>query len=167
MAKKNLLTLILIVAVLGVAFSMFFFQNKRGEEIYSTLSTMEVLNGEMISEEDFSARPTLVMKWATWCPGCVDELLYLTENHQEFKKRVNLVAINLTRNERSIDDVINLIDSSELPFLVLADAEGKGSELFPSRYIPANFLLDTSGKVVNSIEGPIDLETLDEWLKNM
>ncbi|KUO49770.1 MAG: hypothetical protein APF76_00555 [Desulfitibacter sp. BRH_c19] len=168
MGKKNVITLVLLLVVVGAAFAMFFLQDtEKSEGTFDILSNMDVLNGEMISEADFSARPTLVVKWATWCPTCVDELLYLKDNHQEFQERVNLLAINITGSERNTNDVINLIDSYELPFLVLADMEDKSSKHFPAKYIPANFLLNTNGEVVNSLEGPIDLETLDEWLENM
>ncbi len=168
MGKKNVITIILLLVVVGAALTMFFLQdNARVEGTFDILSNMEILNGDMISEDDFSARPTLVVKWATWCPACVDELLYLKENHQDFQERVNLVAVNITRNERSFNDILELVDWAELPFLVLADTEGMTSEHFPSRYIPANFLLNTEGKLVNSIEGPIDLEMLDDWLENM
>lgn len=168
MNKKNYLTIGLLLLVLAVAGALFYQQStEKTEGPMEALMTMEVINGEMISESDLASRPTLVVKWATWCPSCVDELLYLKESHDEFAKRVNLVAVNITRNERNFNDVINLLEWADLPFLVLADKEGKTSEYFPSRFIPANFLINTNGELVESVEGPIDLKTLDNWLNNM
>ena len=170
--KKNYLTIGLLLIVLIAAVFLLFQQSlespERGAEgSIGTLMAMEVINGEMISEDDFISRPTLVVKWTTWCRTCIDGLFYLKETHEEFQKRVNLVAVNITRSERNFNDVTSLLERADLPFLVLADREGKASQYFQSIRIPAYFLIDTDGELVQRLEGIMNLDILDNWLEDM
>jgi len=170
--KKNYLSIGLLLIVFIVAGILLYQQSieQNAEEpknYIGALMAMEVINGEGISEEDFASHPTLVVIWATWCYSCVSGLLYLKETYEEFQQRVNLVAVNITQSERSFSNVISLLEVTDLPFLVLADREGKTPQYFPSRFIPAYFLINTDGELVRSLEGPMNLETLDNWLDNM
>lgn len=131
------------------------------------LMALEVINGEMISRDDFISRPTLVVMWTTWCPSCVNGLFYLKEMHEEFQKRVNLVAVNITQSERNFNDVTSLLERADLPFLVLADRESEALQYFQSRFIPAYFLINADGKLVQRLEGQISLEILDNWLDQL
>jgi len=137
---------------------------ERAEGSIGALKATEVINGEMISEEKFASRPTLVVKWTTWCGACINGLFYLKENYEKFQERVNLVAVNITRSERNFNDVTNLLESTDWPFLMLADRDDKTSQYFPTRRIPAYFLIDTDGELVQRLEGLMNLEILDNWL---
>jgi len=165
--KKNYLTIGLILIVFVVAAVMLFQpiaeSPERAEGPIGALMAMEVINGEMISENDFASRPTLVVTWATWCRTCIDGLLYLEKTHEEFQQRVNLVAVNITQSDR-LSDVAIFLESANPSFPILADREGKTAHYFRSRYIPAYFLLDADGEVVQSLEGRMNLEILDNWL---
>ena len=130
----------------------------------ATLQELDVVNGEMPSMQDLSQRPTLVVMWTTWCPSCIDEMLHLRDNYGEYHSRVNLIAVNLTQGERRLPAVHEFLEGADLPFTVLLDPKGKAAGQFRSRYIPANFLVNTEGETVNMMEGPITLDILDQWL---
>ncbi len=162
MSAQTAVSLVILVLVAALAIGLMALT--AGGDPFAILNELDVMNGAMPSAQDLSGRPTLVVTWNTWCPGCIQELLYLRENHEEIRARVNLVAINLTRGERSLGEVHEFLDEAGLPYVVLADPEGKAGERFASRYIPASFLLDTGGEIINRMEGPVTLKILDEWL---
>ena len=171
MNKKNHLAIGLLLIVLVAAGLLIYQQDskspERAESNIEALMAMEIINGGIILKDDFFSRPTLVVMWTTWCRACINGLFYLKENHEEFQQRVNLLAVNMTQSERNFNDVTNLLEGSDLPFLVLADREGKASQYFPSRYIPAYFLIDTDGELVQRLEGIMSLEILDNWLSRL
>ena len=172
---KNYLSLTLLLVVILIAAALFYQEtferaaqnaDRTGGSI-TALMALEVISGEMISEYDFAARPTLVVMWATWCPSCVFGLFHLKEAHEEFQERVNIVAVNITQNERSFSDVVSLLERGNFPFLIMADREGEAQGHFRSRYIPAYFLVNTNGVTVQHLEGQMSLEILDNWLSQL
>ncbi len=170
MPAKSVRSLVILVLVVALAIAILVLGNSDDANLnditgpFATLHELDVVNREMPSMQDLSQRPTLVVMWTTWCPSCIDEMLHLRDNYGEFHSRVNVIAVNLTQGERSRQAVHDFLEGADLPFTVLLDPDGKAGEQFASRYIPANFLVNTEGETVNMMEGPITLDILDQWL---
>ena len=165
MKLKRIMTIIVLLLLAVSVWYLLADKEEADDGALNALMSLEVVNGEMYSAADLSSMPTLVVIWTTWCPSCLEELAYLKEHYQEISSLVNLVAVNATIHERSINDVDRLLEVAELPFVVLVDQDGQSMKHFQSRYIPANFLVDINGKVINSLEGPISKETIIKWLE--
>ncbi|MEW6623417.1 MAG: TlpA disulfide reductase family protein [Bacillota bacterium] len=166
MNKNKTLTILILIILTAVVVWMFVLQGEKEveAEAFQALLGMEVKNGVMFTYEEFEARPTLVVAWTTWCPTCLEELLYLKDHYDEINSRVNLVAVNLTTSERNPGNLDKYLTAIQVPFVVLSDTEGKSREHFASRFVPSSFLLNSKGKVVKKADGPVTVEMLENWL---
>ncbi len=127
-----------------------------------SLRDMAVLQGEVPEQ---TALPTLIVAWNTGCPSCVHELRHLKEHYDALQDSVHVVAVNLTRTERNLETVEQFLAEENLPFTVLADKEGELTEHLTFRFIPANFLVEPDGELIESQEGLIEVQTLRNWLR--
>src|SRR6056297_650368 len=68
---------------------------------------------------------TVVTAWATWCGPCTAQMPEVQRFYEEHGADVNLVALNLTRTERSTDVVDAYLEASGLTFPVALDRSGR------------------------------------------
>ncbi len=163
MNKKTIFSIVIIIILAIVVYSLLSSDTVEGP--FGTLLSLEVLNGEMLPVEKLKENPTLVVGWTSWCPTCIQELIYLEENYDTFIEKVNLITLNYSGSERvSVEQIARMVANAGFSFIVLADDEGKGYEQFPSKYLPSAFLIDTNGEILKSLEGPITLDILEQWL---
>lgn len=163
--RNRRLTVALAVAVVLIALVLIWAgAGEREEGSFDVLTGLEVLHGRMPPLHELAAQPSIVVTWNTWCPGCVQELAYLKEHYPHLQGRINLVAVNLTANERDVETVRELLEEMDLPFAVLGDPDNVAGQHFASRFIPANFLLDISGNIVQVHEGPLTMTIIERWL---
>lgn len=163
--RNTRLTVALAVVVIATALVLIWSGLGDDEESsFDVLAGLEVLNGRMPPMHELAARPSIIVTWTTWCPACVQELAFLRENYPQLQGRINLVAVNLTSNERDVNAVREFLEGVDLPFVVLGDPDNIAGRHFQSRYIPANFLLDTSGNILQLHEGPLTMAIIERWL---
>lgn len=162
--RDTRLTVALGVVVVIIALLLIWSGLGDEEGSFDVLAGLEVLHGQMPPLHELAARPSIIVTWNTWCPGCVQELAFLKEYYPQLRGRINLVAVNLTANERDVNTVREFLDEIDLPFAVLGDPDNVAGGHFQSRYIPANFLLDTYGNIVQVHEGPLTMTIIERWL---
>ncbi len=164
MNRKMLWGVIALIVVAGVVVSLNATRSEEQADIHGILMSLDVVSGERPTASDLQGRHTLVVIWTSWCPTCIQELHYIEDHYATIAEKVNLVAVNMTSVEQNIEDVHVAAEAIDPSYPVLADQEGKAGEVFRSRYVPANFLLDSDGRIVEKREGAITLDQLDEWL---
>ncbi|MFW5788352.1 MAG: TlpA family protein disulfide reductase [Spirochaetota bacterium] len=89
--------------------------------------------------------PTVVTVWATWCGPCTAQMPEVDRFHERHRDEVNLVAVNLTATEGSLDAIRGYLDESSLGFPVALDVHGAVAAALEVRSTPTTVVFDERG----------------------
>lgn len=111
-------------------------------------------SGKVVSVADFKGKVVLVNLWATWCPPCVAELPALDMLHARLRsKGFAVVAVSLDRGDMKV--VTDFLSARGVEHLAAyQDADRDISRKWEYSGIPASFLIDRDGNLVERIDGP-------------
>jgi peroxiredoxin len=119
---------------------------------------LSALKGGLVSLSDHRGKVVLLNFWATWCPGCVDELPALEKVYRSLSKDgFTILAVSLDEKRSAVSPYIAKLG---LTFPVLM-----GDSRVPGVYrvggLPISYLLDQNGVVVKRYAGVIDPSSLE------
>jgi len=113
-------------------------------------------DGGTVRLDEFAGKVVVLNVWATWCAPCVEEMPTLEALHTETGEDVHVMAVSQDRG--GMDAVgpflDNRVDVPELP--IYLDPDGELASALDVRAMPTTFVLDTEGRVLGSVEGPLD-----------
>jgi peroxiredoxin len=141
------------------------FQEPEDQTIVMTEFSLENINGEMISIEEYKGKKTLINFWATWCRPCRKEMpmlngVYLSENPSEF----SVVGIAIDKPEKVVQFVAEL--GIDFPIMIgQSDAYDIMKELGNEALtLPYTILINDTGEVIWSKNTELKHSDMDEVL---
>src|SRR5690625_4488346 len=84
---------------------------------------LETLEGDSVKLSNLRGERVMVNFWATWCPPCRAEIPDLKKFHEN--EDINIVAVNLTDNENSFDNILKFVKNFDMKLLVLMDEDSE------------------------------------------
>lgn len=121
-------------------------------------------DGDKKSLDDFAGTPVVLNFWATWCPPCRAEFPELVLLQQEFGERVQVIGVNLTYSERSIQSVRDFTQRYEPSFLHVLDQDGTVQAQYGIFAVPTTFIIDAQGIIVHRRIGAVSASILRSQL---
>lgn len=124
------------------------------------LTAIDPATGDAVSL-DPSKGPMHVVFLATWCRPCMDQIPKLVDLEDRWKPdgyRLFLVAVQTRQTQ---DRLRELLAQGPLPGRLLFDAKGEVATAFGAATIPAEVLVDRSGRIV-ARAGALDAEFKQE-----
>ncbi|MFG6115003.1 redoxin domain-containing protein [Halobacillus sp. MO56] len=108
---------------------------------------LETVEGETLRLSDLQGKKVFLNFWATWCPPCKKEMPEMQKFHEEFGDEVEIVAVNATTTETSMDDVKKYLEQEGYTFQVPLDKKNQVSSEYQAITIPTTYFIGTDGIV--------------------
>ena len=112
-------------------------------------------DGKPISLESLRGKFVLVDFWASWCGPCRQENPNLVKTYERFRDKLVILGVSLDQKR---DPWLKAIQDDRLTWLHVSDLKGWGNAVavqYGVNSIPANYLLDPTGKIVaKGLRGP-------------
>lgn len=160
--KKILLGIVLIAAI---AFSGIHFLGlpnvaKAGTNPAPNFTVTD-MQGQAVSLASLKGKPVFLNFWATWCPPCVGEMPDIQRMYSKYGDKVHFLIVNVD-GEKS--DVAAFMSNHALTFPVLLDSSGSAAAAYGIQAIPASYVIDAEGNLLESHIGSLSADTMENFI---
>lgn len=129
--------------------------------------SFRITDGRVIHMQDLQGRPVLVTFWATTCPGCIKEMPHLIALYNELSGK-GLEIIGVAMSYDPPNQVMELINQRRVSYPVALDVDGSIAKAFDNVMLtPTSFLISPDGKIVKHKIGEMDMDKLEQQIKNL
>jgi peroxiredoxin len=122
------------------------------------------IEGKAISMASLKGKMVVVNFWATYCPGCIEEMPDLVSTYHQYNERgLEIIAVSIADDPPN--QVLNFAQKNALPFPVIHDSDAKISQAFDNVSLtPTSFIIDQQGRVIGKTIGKLDFVSLHKLL---
>jgi cytochrome c biogenesis protein CcmG/thiol:disulfide interchange protein DsbE len=128
-----------------------------------------------VDMESYKGQVVLISFWATWCPGCRDEMPDLIKLQQKFgSKGFTVVAVSVDdQGEESVETFVHSehfpVDGSSatINFPVLLGNQEIAQKLGFEGGLPASVLVTRDAQEVKIIRGPFNAQEISRAIKHL
>jgi cytochrome c biogenesis protein CcmG, thiol:disulfide interchange protein DsbE len=117
----------------------------------------QVLQGPQVDLATLRGKPALINFWASWCDPCRDEAPELERFAESLDGQGHLVGVDW--NDRT-DNALAFIREFGLTYPILRDASQEVGTDYGLNGLPTTFVLDSEGRIVQTLQGPQTTATL-------
>lgn len=121
--------------------------------------TLKSIEGKTVNTAKLSndGNPFVITFFATWCKPCQRELKAIHEVYADWQDETGMKIIAVSIDEgQNVNKVKPLVDASGWEYEVLLDANGDFKRAMGVGPIPALFIIDGDGKIVDRHTGYTD-----------
>jgi len=160
MIKNSLTVMAVLVSVYAMA------QQKLPSANVKTLSN-EIVNTSSFEND---GNPIIISFWATWCKPCINELITISEEYEDWQEEtgVKLIAISID-DSRTMNKVAPFVNGKAWDYEVYLDANGDFKRAMNVNNVPHTFLLNGNKEIVwqHNSYAPGDEHELFEQVKKV
>lgn len=120
------------------------------------------LSGNEVKLSDYLGKKVMVNFWTTWCPPCRLEMPAMQAVYD--RGVVQILAVNVTGAESSLEKIRSFADDHSLTFPILLDRKMDVAKMYRIRPIPTTFFIDEEGIIRNVYYGPLHQDRMLQYL---
>ncbi|WNG46682.1 redoxin domain-containing protein [Archangium minus] len=121
-------------------------------------------SGMRVSLEQFKGRPVVINFWASWCGPCKMEHPVLEWGAREFGSQAQFLGFIFEDTEDNARQFLLQLGAS---FPQLVDPGSQVAVDYGVAGVPETYFIDAQGVIRGKHVGPIDPESLANWLKEL
>ncbi len=164
---RILVLALLAGAVVYVLFSSLTLGKEKTLKINETAPNFALtdLDGVKHVLDDYKGQGIFLNFWGTWCKPCEYEMPYMQSQYEVFKdKGVQVLAVNVNESDFVVK---NFVERHDLTFPVVIDKDNQVQHQYLIGSLPATFLIDKNGKVVDSTTGSLTEEKIQKMMEKI
>lgn len=129
----------------------------------------ETFEGKDISLENYKGKVILLDFWATWCKPCEKSMPALQKLHDEFATNdFAVIGISIDEGKDGKTKVKKFIDKRKFSYPILLDSKAEAAwAAFKVKAIPAMFLIDREGNIVQQWRGEIESRQIKDEIAKL
>lgn len=127
--------------------------------------TLETIDGDQVSLDDYVGDVVLVNFWATWCPPCQAEIPGLEAAYEAHKDEgFVILGVNVDDSDTGVAPFVRALG---MTYPILLAGSGKLVEEYRARGLPMSLLLDRDGTIQVRHVGYLSAEQLEQYLEGV
>jgi peroxiredoxin len=107
-------------------------------------------SGKVIDLAELTAKGPVLLRLTCGCSGCDKELAYFQAIHEAYKDK-GLTSLAVFKEPD--DKVAKYVKEKKLNMLYAVDTKGSSWDVFQTKAMPANFIIEKGGKILSIAEG--------------
>ena len=167
---------IILVVVAVIIAAMLFFAIRRSRQASSAVAsgaasgpmtgklapdfTLPTLDGKKVRLSDYRGKAVLVNFWATWCGPCNVEMPWLVDLHKKYASQ-GFEILGVSMDDVSNDEIAKFAQQKHVDYPILIGQDSVGDAYGGIPFLPGNFYIDRSGKIVDKgfgLRGKAEIE---------
>ncbi|WP_419883685.1 TlpA disulfide reductase family protein [Peribacillus sp. B-H-3] len=122
------------------------------------------VNNEVTKEDLVGNKPTLIHFWSVSCHLCKEAMPQVNQFRDEFKDKLNVVAVHMPRSEKDLDleEIKEVAKEHGITQPIYVDSELKLNDAFENQYVPAYYVFDKEGKLRHFQAGGSGMKMLEK-----
>lgn len=172
MKRRRLMmrTFILIILGTAVVYTLYanFTKDKQQKVAVGTLAPDFILTdmqGNKHQLSDYKGQGVFLNFWGTWCKPCEKEMPYINNQYNQFKdKGVQVLAVDINESNLAVNQ---FAERHKLDFPIMIDADKQVMTNYGIDPLPATFLIDKNGKVINYYTGQLTEEMVRGFMEKI
>ncbi|KPV61287.1 thiol-disulfide oxidoreductase [Paenibacillus sp. A3] len=159
--------LMLVLILFAIGYAVFQSQADRREEVEAGKKAPDFaltnLQGQTVRLSDYGGTGVLLNFWASWCDPCVNEMPLLNEAYGRLPG-VEIVAVNMGETKERASE---FADRHHLKLPILLDTQGEAKKRYKISGLPATFLVDDKGRIVQKFSGELNRSDVINFMERI
>lgn len=126
--------------------------------------SLQDINDRTVRLSDYENHVVILNFFATWCPACISEIPDFIELMNKYGDK-GFVIIGISVDRTRADEIRDFAVTNNINYPVLIDNGLVSDEYGPVRGIPATFIIDKKGNIVQQIVGAKNKDYFEEIIK--
>ncbi|MFP5113448.1 thiol-disulfide oxidoreductase ResA [Bacillaceae bacterium C204] len=123
------------------------------------------MQGNKHQLSDYKGQGVFLNFWGTWCPPCKKEMPYINNQYHQYKdKGVQVLTVDIQESELAVNQFAERL---KLDFPIMIDTDKEVMNTYGIDPLPATFLIDKNGKVVEYYTGELTEEKVREFMEKI
>ncbi|MEH7075648.1 thiol-disulfide oxidoreductase ResA [Neobacillus drentensis] len=123
------------------------------------------MQGNKHQLSDYRGQGVFLNFWGTWCPPCKKEMPYINNQYHQYKEKgVQVLTVDIQESELAVNQ---FADRLKLDFPIMIDTDKEVMNTYGIDPLPATFLIDKNGKVVNYYTGELTEDKIREFMEKI
>lgn len=172
MKKRRLVIRSIILLVLGAAviytlYANFTNDNRQKVAVGETAPDFVLtdMDGKKHRLSDYKGQGVFLNFWGTWCPPCKKEMPYINNQYHQFKDQgVQVLSVDIQESELAVSE---FAERYKLDFPIMIDTNKEVMTAYGIDPLPATFLIDKDGKVIQYHTGEMTEKMVREFMEKI